>query len=61
MVVCPAENGVHANGVRANGVSILTGTMKLLFSYIHSSVMSDPNGTKFTVEFASMQVRPHFT
>ena len=47
------------NGVGANEVSILTGTTNLQFSLIHSSVMPDPNGTKFTVEVPSSQGRPH--
>jgi len=32
---------------------------KLQYSCICSSVMSYPNGPKFTVELASMQGRPH--
>ena len=46
--------------VCANGVSILTETTKSQFSCIRSSVMSYPNGTKFTMELASTQGRPHF-
>jgi len=47
MVDCHAaqENGVHANGV-----SICTGTTKLQFSRIRSTLMPDLNGTKFTAE-----------
>jgi len=44
------------NGARANGVNILTGTTKLRFSCIRSSMMSNPNGTKFTVELASTHI-----
>jgi len=57
MVVCCAaqENGMHVNRV-----SILTETTKLQFSCICSSVMSYPNGTKFTVEVPYTQERPHF-
>jgi len=40
------------NGACANGVNILTGTTKLRFSRIRSSVIPYPNGTKFTVELA---------
>ena len=39
-------------------VHILAGTLKLRFSHIHSSVMPYPNGTKFTVELASVQGTP---
>ena len=56
-VVCRAA---QENGVSVNGVSILTETTKSRYSRIHSSVMSYPNGTKCTVELASMQGRPHF-
>ena len=50
MLVCRAaqENGMHANGV-----SILTGTTCKTCDFharIRSFVMTDPNGTKFTVE-----------
>ena len=38
---------------------ILTGTTNSQFSRIRSSVMPDPNGTKFTVEVPSTQGRPH--
>jgi len=48
------------NGAHANGVSILTGITKSRFSRICSSVIAYPNGTKFTVELASMKGRPHF-
>ena len=56
MVVCRAtqENGAHAIGV-----SILIGTTKSQFSRICSSVMSDLNNTKFTMEVSSTQGRPH--
>ena len=57
MVVCHVA---QENGVCANGVSILTETAKLRFSHICSSVMSSPNGTKFTMELASMKGRPDF-
>ena len=46
---------VQENGVDANRVSILTRTTKLRFSHIHSSLMPNPNGTKFTVEIAFIQ------
>ena len=55
MVMCRAAQD---KGAHANGVSILTGTTKSQF-HVSSSVMSSPNGTKFTVEIASMQERPH--
>ena len=56
-VVCRAA---QENGARANRVSILTGTIKSQFSRICSSVTAYPNGTKFTVELASMKGRPRF-
>ena len=56
VLVCRAA---QENGVRTNGVSTLTGTAKSRFSYICSSMMSYPNGTKFIVELASMQERLH--
>jgi len=56
MVVCRTA---QENGTRANGVSILTGTTKSRFSHIRRSVMSSSNDTKFTVELASTQRRPH--
>jgi len=43
----------------ANGVSILTGTTKLQFLHIRSSMVPYPNGNKFTVELAYIQVSPH--
>ena len=48
------------NGARANVVSILTGTTKLRFSCIYSSVMYYPNFTYFTLEVPSTQGRLHF-
>ena len=39
--------------------SALTGTTKLRFSRILSSVISTPNGTKFAVEVPSTHGRPH--
>ena len=54
-VVCRVT---QENGARANGMSILTGTTKFRFSWICSSVMAYPNGTKFTVELASMKGWP---
>ena len=57
MVVCCAGK---ENWARVNRVSILTGTTKSRFSLIRSSVMSDPNGTKFTMEVPSTQGRLHF-
>ena len=53
-VSCEAQE----NGVHDNGVSILQ-EYQSQYSRIHSSVMSHPNGTKFTLELASMQGRPH--
>ena len=47
------------NGACANRVSILKGTTKSRFSHIRSSVMFYSNGTKFNVQLASMQGRPH--
>ena len=49
MEVCHAAQG---NGAHANGVSLLTGTTKLQFSCIHSSMMSCPNGAKLIVKLA---------
>ena len=40
-------------------VSIFTGRARLQFSCICSAVMSDSNGTKFTMEVPSTQGRPH--
>jgi len=59
MVVCRAaqQNRVHTN--RVITYSILKGTTKSRFSCIRSSMMSYPNGTKFTEELASMQGSPH--
>jgi len=37
------------NGACANGMSLLTEKTKLQFSHIHSSMMFNTNGTKFTV------------
>ena len=56
-VVCRAA---QENGGRTNGVSILTGTTKSWFSQICSSMIAYPNGTKFTVELASMKERSCF-
>ena len=42
------------NGVCTNRVSISTGTAKSQFSHIRGSVMSSPNGTKFTMKLAFM-------
>jgi len=56
-VVCRAA---QENGARANGVSILTGTTNSRFSRICSSVIAYPNGTKFTVELASIKEKSHF-
>jgi len=47
------------NGARRNGVSILTGTTNSQFLHIHSSMMPDPNGTKFIGEVPPTQGRPH--
>ena len=60
---CSVSRHCHAaqeNGAHANGVIILTRTKKSRFSCICSSVIAYPNGTKFTVELASMKGRPHF-
>ena len=56
MVVCcvAQENEVHANYT-----SILTGTTKLRFSCIHSSVVFYLIDTKFAVEVPSYQRRLH--
>ena len=43
------------NGTRAHNVSILTGTTKSRFSRIRSSMMPQPNCTKFAVELLSIQ------
>ena len=51
---------LQENGAYANGVSILTGTTQLRFSHICSSMMAYPNGTKFTMELASMKGRLRF-
>ena len=51
---------VVCRAAQENGASILTGTTKSQFSRICSSVMAYPNGTKFTVELASMKGRPRF-
>ena len=57
MVVCRA---IQENGGHTNGVSIyIDRNKKVTISRIRSSMMSSPNGTKFTVELASMQRRPH--
>ena len=53
MIVCCA---VQENGARTNGLSILTGIINLQFSRIRSSMMPDPNSTKFIV--LSTQERP---
>ena len=53
MIVCCA---VQENGARTNGLSILTGIINLQFSRIRSSMMPDPNSTKFIV--LSTQGRP---
>ena len=52
---CGVQNGGHANKV-----SILIGITKSQFSRIHNSMISYPNGIKFTVELAFTQGRPHF-
>jgi len=49
----------QGNMACANRVSILAGTTKSWFSRIHSSVMTNPNGTKFTTEMPPTQGRPH--
>jgi len=49
VVCCAAQE----NGARTNEVSILTGTTKLRFSRIRSSVIPYPSGIKFTVELGS--------
>ena len=43
-----------------NTVRILTGRNQLQCSHICSPVMSDPNGTKFTMEVPFSQEKPHF-
>ena len=55
-VVCHAA---QENGVRKRSEYIDRNNTKSQFSCIHSSMMSFPNCAKFTVEFASMQGRPH--
>jgi len=52
--VCSAA---QENGARTNRVSISTGTTNLSLSRICSSVMPNPDGTKFTVEVPSTQGR----
>ena len=47
------------NGACANRVSILTGRAKSQFSQICSFLMSDLNGSKFTMEVPSTQGRPN--
>ena len=44
----------------ANGVNILRGRTESLFLCVCSSVMSNPNGTKFITEVPSSQGRLHF-
>jgi len=56
VVCCVAKE----NWTQTNGVSILTGATKSRFSHICSSMIPYPNDTKFTVELASTQGRPHF-
>jgi len=51
---------VQENGVGANRVNILIKTTKLQLSRIHSSLMPNPNGTKFTVEIAFIQGTQQF-
>ena len=47
MVLC---HSAQENEAHANRVSLLTGRIKLQFSCKCNSVMSDPNGTEFTME-----------
>jgi len=53
------RRAAQENKARTYGLSIMTRTIKSQFSCIRSSVMPNPNGTKFTVELASTLGRPH--
>jgi len=52
---CIVGHVAQEYSARINRVSILTGTIKLRFSHICSSVLPYPNGTKFAAKLASTQ------